>query len=226
MHGRISLAQKLLLALTFALSSCGDGSAKVAQSESSAGRSPAATAAFPPTTIAAVGGAYTLSQSDRISLGAAETACRAKDKAEFFDAFIRSRAVQRKYLAKTINLAVLGSKGETLSSRQVAAADFAGSPIIMQDYYRKAAEPFRAGDRDEFVMISINQSQSNQVSVEWTRVHFDGKSEGGDDLGNAFDLDGQPYDPSGRTDGQLLFEPTADCWELAADIRYRRGGRG
>lgn len=219
MRGCINAAQQLLLGLTFALASCGEGGA-AAQTEVKGGRSPTDLTPVAPATIAA---ARPLSESDRISLGMADAACRSEDKAEFFDAFIRSRAVQRKYMAHTIRVSVLGASGEALSVSKIAAADYAGSPIVMHDYYRKAAEPLRAGDLDEYVMISINQSQSNQVSVEWTRVHFDGKSDGGDDLGNAFDLDGQPYEQGGRSDGQLLFEPTPECWQLVADIRYRRG---
>ena len=51
-------------------------------------------------------------------------------------------------------------------------------------------------------------------------MHFRGQPGEGDDLGKPFDLDGEPYDPGRRTDGQLLLYPTKDCWELVSDIRY------
>ncbi len=165
-------------------------------------------------------------EADKISINAAETACRAQEKEAFLETFIMSESVRKKYSAPMITYSVrqIFPVYHALKERRIAAADYHDFPIIMWDYYYKSARPVLAGDESEYVMWELNQSQANQLSVEWTRVHFDGQSEGGDDLGNAYTLDGQPYEKgSAQTDGQLLFEPSGECWQLVADIRHLRG---
>lgn len=170
-------------------------------------------------------GAKPLSETDRLMLETAAKACKSPGSdgyVAFFDAFIRSEAVRRKYSARTISIIRRDSVTDRLVEEResIPAVAYRDFPIKMVDYYRKPVRPVRTGDDDEYVKVEFNQSQSNQISVEWTRVHYDGKSDGGDDLGNAFDLDGRPYDPLRRTDGQLLFDPTDDCWQLVTDIRH------
>ncbi len=164
-------------------------------------------------------------ETDKIMLASAASACEAEDYKAFFDAIISSAAVRRKYSAATIAFGRFDASRTpyaAIEEKKVAATDYRAFPIKMVDHYRQSVVPARAGDRDEHVILEFNQSQSNQISVEWTRVHYDGKSTGGDDLGQAFYLDGQPYEADGRTDGQLLLYPTATCWELVADNRYER----
>ena len=81
-----------------------------------------------------------------------------------------------------------------------------------------------SGQRTRLIPFQFNESQSEQFAVEWARVHYDGKSEGGDDLGNIIGPDGEPLPPGTHpdADGQLLFWPTKDCWQLEADTRWRR----
>ncbi len=164
-------------------------------------------------------------ETDTIMLAAAASACEAEDYRAFFDAMISSAAVRRKYSAATIAFGRFDASRTpyaAIEEKKIAAGDYRAFPIKMVDHYRQSTVPVRAGDQDEHVILGFNQSQSNQISVEWTRVHYDGKSTGGDDLGQAFYLDGQPYEADGRTDGQLLLYPTATCWELVADNRYER----
>lgn len=171
-------------------------------------------------------GGTRLSESDRIQLNSAAAACKQGDAAGFFSAFAGSAAVRRRYTAPTVRYSVTRTKPtyRVLEDRRMDESSYGGFPIRMGDYYYRSVKPLRPGDQHEYVMLDINQSQTNQISVEWTRVHFDGKSEGGDDLGNAYTLDGKPYSKEGsQTDGQLLFAPTANCWQLVADIRHQRG---
>ena len=164
-------------------------------------------------------------ETDKIMLASAATACEAEDYKAFFDAMISSAAVRRKYSAATMAFGRFDASRTPyapIEEKKIAAADYRAFPIKMVDHYRQSTFPVRAGDKDEHVILAFNQSQSNQISVEWTRVHYDGKSTGGDDLGQAFVLGGQPYKADGRTDGQLLLYPTATCWELVADNRYER----
>ncbi|MBN8499818.1 MAG: hypothetical protein J0M19_01545 [Sphingomonadales bacterium] len=172
-------------------------------------------------------GGTRLSESDRLSLDAASAACRNGDKDSFVAAFATSAAVRRRYSAPIVatSLRQVTPTYRVLRQARVPAASYGDFPIRMVDHYFKPAKPVRPGDKDEYVLLDINQSQSNQLSVEWTRVHFDGRTEGGDDLGRAFMLDGKPYVSGGvRTDGQLLFEPAAGCWRLVSDIRHKHGG--
>ena len=164
-------------------------------------------------------------ETDAIMLATAASACAAEDYRAFFDAMISSAAVRRKYSAATIDFGRFDASRTpyaAIEEKKIAAADYRAFPIKMVDHYRQSAVPARAGDQDEHVIVQFNQSQANQISVEWTRVHYDGKSTGGDDLGQAFVLGGQPYKADGPTDGQLLLYPTATCWELVTDNRYER----
>lgn len=169
-----------------------------------------------------------LSESDRLMLESAAKACRSPGTdgyTTFFEAFARSDAVRKKYAARTINLIQSDPVTGRRTQRRVDGRAYREFPIQIVDYDYKTAQPLRPGDDDEYVKLEINQSQSNQISVEWTRVRYDGLSDGGDDRGAAFDLDGRPYDPARRTDGQLLFEPTDTCWALVADIRQSRASK-
>jgi hypothetical protein len=161
-----------------------------------------------------------VTESDRLSLRQAAAACRERDGNAFFDAFTQSGAARRKYSAPKITFSLETQDDRPLRRTDIAASRYKEFPIMMVDYYRKPVRPLRAGDDDEYVEISIYQSHQNQLAVGWARVHYDGKSEGGDDLGNPVTLDGKPYDPAGPLDGQLLFHLTSDCWELVSDIRY------
>jgi len=163
--------------------------------------------------------------SDQMSLKTAETACKNGDPNAFFDAFIQSKAVQKKYTAASVEKVQLQSDFTVNHWEEVKANDYTAFPIKMADYYRKSTQPIREGD-DEHVIIELNQGQNEAFVVEWTRVTYDGKSLGeGDDLGTAYTLDGKPY-KSGEsmTDGQLLFEAAGYCWNFALDTRHYRNG--
>lgn len=162
-----------------------------------------------------------ITETDRLMLESAEKACSAPGGSgyvEFFDAFARSGAVRRKYSAPTIKYVVAERTGGRVE-QTLDATNYNSFPIVIVDYYRKPAVPSRTGGREEYVEVQFNQSQSGHFSADWTRVHYVGESEGGDDLGKPVDLDGNPYDPVRRTDGQLLFNSVGDCWQLVADIR-------
>lgn len=203
-----------LAALTLiALAACGVPAGKAVAEDKATPAAPVPAAASVP------------DETDTIMLGAAAGACEAEDYKAFFDAMISSAAVRRKYSAATIAFGRFDASRTPyapIEEKKITATDYRGFPIKMVDHYRQSTVPARAGDRGEHVILQFNQSQSNQISVEWTRVHYDGKTTGGDDLGQAFDLRGQPYAADGPTDGQLLLYPTATCWELVADNRYER----
>lgn len=163
-----------------------------------------------------------LSETDRLMLDQAAIACQspgADGYVSFFDAFIRSAAVRSRYSSAAIEVILDRGNGSAPATRKVPAREYRDFPILMEDDYRR---PARSADRDEYVEVVFNQSSSNRISVEWTRVRYVGPSEGGDDRGTPVTAEGRPYDPEGKADGQLLFAPNADCWELVADIRFLR----
>ena len=217
---RLALLSFLLPPLAMLGSGCNaeSGTAKPAKRTSSA----------PQSALLPSPAAKPMSEEVKMMLGAADAACRAGDANGFFEAFVQSDAVRNRYSAADIVYSVraIAPAFRTISEERIPTAAYHHKfPIRMEDYYYKSTQPIRPGDKDEYVMPEINQSQSNQLSVEWTRVHFDGQSEGGDDLGKAFTLDGKPYEKgSPNTDGQLLFEPTANCWKLVSDIRHQHHG--
>ena len=162
-----------------------------------------------------------LSETDRLMLAEAGRACQsvgADGYVPFFDAFIRSEAVRRRYSASEISVSKPGTAGDGSVTSTVPVSEYRDFPVMMEDHYRRPARP---SGPDEYIEVVFNQSASNRISVEWTRVRYTGTPGGGDDLGSPVTIDGRPYDPEGEADGQLLFAPTADCWELVADIRFR-----
>jgi hypothetical protein len=210
------------LAVALASISCSSNAA----SENDAAQPPAAeTTTRPDTSVIAPkksSAPDSVSESDQMLLAAAATACKNGDPNAFFDSFIQSKAVQQKYSARSIESAKLSSDFSVDSWEEAKAADYTAFPIVMVDYYRKSAQPLRQGV-DEHVMIELNQSQTESFAVDWTRVTYDGKSSGGDDLGNAFKLDGTPYRAGeANTDGKLVFVVAGDCWNFTSDIRHLR----
>jgi hypothetical protein len=162
-----------------------------------------------------------LIETDRLMLADAARACQssgADGYAAFFDAFIRSEEVRRKYSAPKISVARPAASGDGSVTKSTPVSEYHDFPITMEDHYRRPARP---SGPDEYIEVVMNQSSSNRISVEWTRVRYTGTSDGGDDLGTPVMPDGRPYDPERQADGQLLFAPTADCWELVADIRFK-----
>lgn len=155
----------------------------------------------------------------------AEQACRDGSPEAFFDAFIQSQGVRQKYTAQSIEVSVRSEAGLIVSRQSLSRRAYAAFPIIMVDYYRKPADRTGVGASDEYIMLDINRSQSDQLSVEWTTVRYEGITAGGDDLGEPVTLDGSNYVSGSYADGQLLFEPVGDCWELVSDLRYEHGGR-
>lgn len=168
--------------------------------------------------------AQTLSESDRILLDMASNACKASDYRTFFDSFVKSKAVRRKYSAAKVQYAVLGSQGAVISKQSFDGAGYPHFPVRMEDYSYRPVKPARAGDAAEYLDLQFNQSQNNDISVEWSRIHYVGPPTGEEDLGTPTDANGKPI-PNGThpdAEGQLLFHPTADCWEFSEDVRWDR----
>lgn len=162
-----------------------------------------------------------LPERDRQELEQATLACQSRSYKELFWAMIRSAAVREKYAAPQIGYEEHG-ENSAMRKSAIPKESYDKFPIQMFDFYWKAIVPAKPGDKDEYVVMEFNQSQSNQISVEWTRVHYRGPYVGEENLGTPYDLNGKPYRPGRRVDGRLLLYPTKDCWELVADIRYSK----
>ena len=150
-------------------------------------------------------------ESDELMLQAAKSACEARDFRGFFEAFTSSPFVREAYSAATVTRTVDGVS--TKVARDVYAGE--GFPIALMDYYWVSASSARAVLADpkaeyEHLKMEFNQSQSDIWRIDWQRVRYDGKTSGGDDLGNEIGTYGEP--------GYLLFNPTSACWELTYDF--------
>ena len=168
-----------------------------------------------------------VSETDRRMLEQAASACSEnggdteEEFRSFFEAFVSSPEVRRKYGAAEIHYTIYGD-GKVLSDQLLDPSAYAYFPIRLEDYYYMPVQPTRAGDGDEYLDLQFNQSSSNDFSVEWSRIHYDGQSAGGDDLGNPLDAGGKPIPRGTHPDpaGQLLFHPAGNCWEFSDDIRF------
>lgn len=158
-----------------------------------------------------------LDETDRLMLEQARIACRNTDDRALFDTIIRSPAVRLAYSAPQIRL-TYWSGPRAVAARTILRADYDEFPIVFEDQYRK---PAAAIDPNEHIVLEFNQAADESVAVDWMRVIYDGRTEGGDDLGRARLLDGRAYDGGlAAPDGRLLFRATTTCWELTADERF------
>lgn len=167
--------------------------------------------------------ANTHSESDRILLEMADNACKARAYRSLFAAMARSKAVREKYSAAKIEYGLLGPEGKIISRRVYDKANYRDFPVKLIDYNYKPAAPLMPGDDDEYLDIQINQSQSDEISVEWARIHYVGEPVG-EAPGEPVDINGKRLEPGDHpvAEGQLIFRPTADCWQLTDDHRWMR----
>lgn len=163
-----------------------------------------------------------IGESDRNFLALAENACRTGDAMTFFQAMAGSALVRQSHVAARVTVETVAAgtdPPQVLRRTQVAGADYTGFPVAPMDYGFVPVAPLVPGDRDEAVMLEMQDEADGGLSVRWTRVHFRGPAEG-DDPGQPFDaVDGGPYDPARRSDGLLRFAPASGCWALVADTR-------
>ena len=140
-----------------------------------------------------------LSETDRLMLDQAKTACKNADFKQFFEAVLRAQAVRERYFPAPIQTA----------SRKVAVSEYR-FPIQIMDYsYIVAGSEQRGPNNWEYVKLEFNQAQDERYRVDWVRVDF---GPNGDDEG-ATPEDDREYGPR----GYLLFYPTKECWTLVED---------
>lgn len=157
-----------------------------------------------------------------MDLERARTACRDGDFQTFFDVLIWSEPARMAYSGPIIVLTRYMPDRRRAVRREVTPDDYRVFPIRMEDFYRRPSAAVREAGEDEYVELAFNQSQSEAFAVSWTRVRYDGHTEGGDDLGRALTPDGRPLPEGYPADGTLRFTPHDGCWRLVADERYER----
>lgn len=164
-----------------------------------------------------------LSDSDRFQLALAQNACAKRDYRAFFDTLAKSNAVRLKYSAHTIQYATLGFHGENISLEDIDRFKYHEFPVQTEDYTHRPTSSAKDVDEDDYLYLEFNQSQNNEISVDWTHIHYVGEPQG-EEPGSPVDASGNLIEPGTppQPDGQLLFRPTAECWEFFADIRWDR----
>lgn len=159
---------------------------------------------------------------DSVVLDRAVAACRAGDFKGFFDAFVRAEPIRSGYTAPTVVVTRYRADGRPPERSETSEDGFDGFPIRVEDiYWRPAASVAEAGE-DEYLQLEFDESQGEVFAVSWTRVRYNGKIEGGDDLGEALTPDGLPLQTGRLPEGKLVFRPFRDCWRLVADERFDR----
>ena len=140
-----------------------------------------------------------LTETDRIMLDQAESACKSDDFKPFLEAALRSKPVRLAYFTSPITTAT--------GMQPVGRYNF---PIQMLDYNYVTSETagMASGER-EYVQLEFNQAQDERYRVDWVRVDF-GKN--GNDEGETPE-DDKTYGPQ----RYLIFKPTAKCWTLVED---------
>ncbi len=128
-------------------------------------------------------------------------ACKRQDTQSFFEAITLSAVIRAEYSAPMVNVvAYVGS--EATVEKMAPPVDY---PLTLLDYEYLADFSPETGKGTQ-TKIEINQSQSNQIRVDWTRVTTDGVPTEGDANGTPTGMIGIP--------GYILFEPTETCWQL------------
>ncbi len=184
------------------LSACSDASAPQSQTDASPEQrvgnaivEAAPVPAAPPARPAPAA----LTETDRMMLEQAASACKNGEFKPFLEAALRSKPVRLRYFTKPVNTAT--------GARPVESYSF---PFQIMDYnYVTVGSVEKAPRAWEYVQLDINQAQDERVSVDWVRIDF-GKN--GNDEGETPE-DDKTYGPR----GQLLFYPTNECWTLLED---------
>lgn len=140
-----------------------------------------------------------LSETDRMMLDQAKTACANADFRPFFEAALRTQAVRERYFTGPI----------TTASGQKSVSDYRFPIEIMDFSYIASGSAARGPNKWEYVKLEFNQAQDERYSVDWVRIDF---GPNGNDEGETPE-DDREYGPR----GQLLFKPTAECWTLTDD---------
>lgn len=159
------------------------------------------------------------------ALERANTACRAGDFRGFFDAFVRAETVRSVFTAPTVVVTRYGADGRAPERSESPRYGFEGFPIRVEDVYWRPAKSVSEASEDEYLQLEFDEGQSEVFAVSWTRVRYDGRTEGGDDLGEALAPYGLPLQAGRLPDGRLVFRPYQDCWRLVADERFGRRPR-
>lgn len=168
-------------------------------------------------------GSYAVSPSDDpLALDRAAAACRAGDFKSFFDFFVRADTVRQVFTAPTVVVTRYWTDGRPPERSETPGDAFRSFPIRVEDVYWRPAASVTEASEDEYLLLEFDESQGEVFAVSWTRVRYDGGTDGGDDLGNALLPDGTPHQIVSLPDGKLVFRPFEDCWQLVADERFDR----
>jgi hypothetical protein len=154
--------------------------------------------------VAKNGPKQTESEIDRFWLETAATACENGEFKSFFEAFVRSVAVRNRHMADPI--AILANR----KSIKLALARYVDFPIAMADYTFVSKASEHAGpNKQEYLHLTFNQSQSSRYRVDWVRIRYAGNGNDADGEAEIAGTYGKP--------GFLIFEPTQTCWRLIED---------
>lgn len=153
-------------------------------------------------------------ESEKMFVEMADSACGAENFPEFLWSFANSPTVRARYSAPTIQAGVEGSAVAVPAAQYLDRDDF---PIVMMDYSYVTGDSQRrfdapgGGDPAQLVHVEVefNTASDDRHRVDWVPGRFEPGE--GDGPGTLIAATGPG--------GYLLFHPTADCWQLAGDIR-------
>ena len=162
----------------------------------------------------------TASESDRFFLAEAEGACESGDFPAFLWPFANSRAVRERYTSLYVLSGAPGRAREVPAEHYLASDDF---PVVMIDYSYVTGASARAFDapgggdprRLVHVQVDFSTSPDGVERVDWVPGRFEPGE--GDGPGTLIEKTGPG--------GYLHFQRTADCWQLAGDIRNPAAAR-
>jgi hypothetical protein len=150
----------------------------------------------------------------------AQASCQSGDRAGFFDALLQSSEVLTLHARNSIQYVVFDRSDEVRREQIVESLNYASAPslfpLTMLDYSRVTTPQASGKDAPVDVVVEFEKWRKGGFIVSWTMVEY-----GGAEMDEPFGLDGMPYDPDGRPDGELRFEATPNCWELVADYRWQ-----
>lgn len=218
------LSGGVVAAASFALAACGVGEGNVTAID--AGLAVATQKSVPTSTIGVMAQASEQppsreTESDRLWLATAASACRNKEFKDFFRAFSGSRVVRARYTAPIVDVGDAGKSIKMNRARYIAQKNY---PLAMVDHFfvtAQTARPFSSTDGEpntrRYVQVEINQSSDNRGRVDWLPGIFEinlrsASEEPMEGLGDLLRKTGPG--------GYLLFRPNRRCWELVEDITF------
>jgi hypothetical protein len=153
--------------------------------------------------VLALAGGTSTASADPYWLDQAKAACNQEGFRSFFEAFVRSDAVRKRYTATTLTRIEDGKR------RQPGPDGHPGFPIALADYTYVAANAPANGRSLPYLRVRFGEAKGGVQQVHWVRIRYEGNGNDRDGQARIIGMIGKP--------GRLSFQLADSCWQWTED---------